>query len=39
MNYLYNSRLNNYSGWNGNRLVFFQLEVDFYSNEADKKNK
>ena len=33
---LYNSRLNNYSGQNRNRLMYFQLEVDYYSNEANK---
>ena len=38
MYYLYNSRLNNYSEQSRNRLVYFQLEVDYYSNEA-KINK
>ena len=34
--YFYNSRLNNYSGQKRNRLMYFQLEVDYYSNEANK---
>ena len=34
--YLHNSRLNKYSGQKRNRLMFFQLEVDYYSNEASK---
>ena len=38
MYYLYNSRLNNYSEQSRNRLVYFQLEVNYYSNEA-KINK
>ena len=36
MYYLHNSRLNNYSGQKRNRLMYFQLEVDYYSNEANK---
>ena len=36
MYYLCNGRLNNYSGENRNRLVYFQLEVDYYSNKANK---
>ena len=31
-----NSRLNNCSGQKRNRLMYFQLEVDCYSNEANK---
>ena len=34
MSYLHNSRLNNFSGEIRKRLVHFQLEVDYYSNEA-----
>ena len=34
MYYLHSIRKN--SGWNKNRLVYFQLEVDYYSNEANK---
>ena len=34
MYYLYNVRLN-YSGKNRNRLVYFQLEVDNYSKQAN----
>ena len=37
MYHLHNSRLNNYSGQRRNRLTYFQLEVDYYSNEANKK--
>ena len=33
---MYNSRLNNYSEQNKNRLMYFQLEIDYYSNEANK---
>ena len=29
-------RLNNYSGSKRNRVMHFQLEVDYYSNEANK---
>ena len=29
---MHNSRLNNYSGSNRNRLVYFQLKSDYYSN-------
>ena len=36
MYYLYNSGLNNYSGQKKNRLIYFQLEVDYYSDEASK---
>ena len=36
MYYLYNSRLINYSGFNKDRLVYFQLEVDYYYNEANQ---
>ena len=36
MYYLYNSRLNNYSGLKRNTLMYFQLEIDYYSNEANK---
>ena len=36
MYYLDNSRLNNYSGENRNRLMYFHLEFDYYSNEANK---
>ena len=36
MYHLYNSRLNNYSGSKTNRLMYFQLEVDHCSNEANK---
>ena len=36
MYYLQNSRINNYSEQNKNRLMYFQLEVDYYSNEANK---
>ena len=36
MYYLYNSRLNNYSGLKRNSLMYFQLEVGYYSNEANK---
>ena len=36
MYYLYNSGLNNYSGQKKNRLIYFQLEVDYYSDEANK---
>ena len=36
MYYLHNSRLNNYSGQKRNRLMYFQLEVCYYSNEANK---
>ena len=39
MYYLYNSRLNKYAGWKKNRLVYFQMEVDYYSNKANKINK
>ena len=34
--YLYNSRLNKYSGQKRNRLIYFQPEVDYYSNKASK---
>ena len=37
MYYLYNSRLNNYSGQKGSMLMYFQLELDYYSNEPNKK--
>ena len=33
---MHNSRLNNYSGQNRNRLMYFQLEVYYYPNEANK---
>ena len=33
---LYNSRQNNYSGLKRNSLMYFQLEVGYYSNEANK---
>ena len=36
MYYLYNSGLNNYSGQKKKRLIYFQLEVDYYSDEANK---
>ena len=36
MYYLHNSRLSNYSGKNRNRLMYFQVEVYYYSNEANK---
>ena len=36
MYYLHNSRLNKCSGKNSKRLVYFQLELDYYSNEANK---
>ena len=36
MYYCYNSRLNNYSAQRRNKLMYFQLEVDYYSNEANK---
>ena len=36
MYYLHNSGLNNYSGQKRNRLLYFQLEVDYYSDEANK---
>ena len=29
-------RLNNYLGKNKNRLMYFNLQVDYYSNEANK---
>ena len=35
MYYLHNSRLNNYSEQNRNRLGYFQLEVEYYSNEPN----
>ena len=34
--YFYNSRLNNSSGQKRNRLMYFQLEADYYSSEANK---
>ena len=37
MYYLHNSRLKNYSGEKRNRLMYFQLEVNYYSNA--NKNK
>ena len=36
MYYLYNSGLDNYSGQKKNRLIYFQLEIDYYSDEANK---
>ena len=36
MYYCYNSRLNNYSAQRRNKLMYFQLEVDYYSNETNK---
>ena len=36
MYYFHNSRLNKCSGKNSKRLVYFQLELDYYSNEANK---
>ena len=36
MYYLYNSKLNNYSGSKRNRLMYVELEVDYYSNKANK---
>ena len=35
MYYLHNSRLNNYSEQNRNRLGYLQLEVEYYSNEPN----
>ena len=36
MHYLHNSRLNKYSRQKRNRLMYFQLKIDYYSNEANK---
>ena len=36
MYYLYNCRLNDYSQLKINRLMYFQVEVDYYFNEANK---
>ena len=32
---MHNSILSNYSGSNRNRLLYFQLKVDYYSNKAN----
>ena len=32
-------RLNNYSGQKRNRLMYFQLKVDYYSNETNKNKQ
>ena len=36
MYYLYNCRPNDYSHLKINRLMYFQVEVDYYFNEANK---